>query len=96
LWNIAGGPQKSIDFISKLHPYLAKENKERKLLSTCPLVVEFRFEAMLCSNLGNENSDAGHIKQPRGLQVPPWFKQIATGKNYGSKKEGSVFPIEVP
>jgi len=24
--------------------------------------MEFRFDAMLCANLGTENSDAGHIK----------------------------------
>jgi len=36
------------------------------LLFTCLLVTEFRFDAMLCSNLGNENSDAGHIKCSRG------------------------------
>jgi len=42
--------------------------------------MEFRFEAMLCSNLPNENSDAGHIvymlvQTAFGPQVPhPWFK----------------------
>jgi len=36
----------------------------------CLLVTEFRFDAMLCSNLGKENSDAGHINCSRGLQVP--------------------------
>jgi len=42
--------------------------------------MELRFEAMLYSNLGNENSDAGHAKCSRGLhlargpQVPhPWY-----------------------
>ena len=34
------------------------------------LVMEIRFEAILYSELGNENSDAGHIKRPRGPQVP--------------------------
>jgi len=38
--------------------------------------MEFRFDAMLCSNLGNENSDVGHSNCSRGrhfargLQVP--------------------------
>jgi len=35
------------------------------LLSICLLVMDFRFDAMLCSNLGNENADAGHIKCSR-------------------------------
>jgi len=45
------------------------------------LVMELRFDAMLYSNMGNENSDAGHIKCSRGPrlglgpQVPhPWCK----------------------
>jgi len=40
------------------------------LLSKYLLIMELRFDAMLCSNLGNENSDAGHIKCSRGPQVP--------------------------
>ena len=48
------------------------------LLSTCLFVREFRFDATLCSNLGGENFDAGHIKWPQGPQVPhPWFRQIS-------------------
>jgi len=36
--------------------------------------MELRFDAMLCFNLGNENSDAGHIKFSCGPQVlHPWF-----------------------
>jgi len=41
--------------------------------------MEHRFDAILYSNLGHENSDAGHIKCSRGVhlargpQVPhPW------------------------
>jgi len=35
----------------------------------------FRFDVMLCSNLGNENFDVGHIKCSPGPQVPhPWIK----------------------
>jgi len=40
------------------------------LLSKCLLIIEFRFHAMLYSNVGNEYSDAGHIKCSRGPQVP--------------------------
>jgi len=37
--------------------------------------MELRFEAMLCSNLGNEDSVAGHVKCSRGPQVPhPWSR----------------------
>jgi len=34
------------------------------------LIVVFHFDPMLCSKLGSENSDAGHIKRCRGPQVP--------------------------
>jgi len=36
--------------------------------------MELRFDAMLYSSLGNENSDADHIKRSLGPQVPhTWF-----------------------
>ena len=35
-------------------------------LSKYLLIVELHFEAMLYSNVGKENSDAGHIKCSRG------------------------------
>jgi len=39
------------------------------------LIMELRFDAKLHSNMGNENSDAGHIKCSGGPQVPhPWVK----------------------
>ena len=64
LCNNAGGSQKLFNFILKLYFYTTKQSKERKrfqeereislgLLSTCLLVMEFRFDAMLYSNLGN-------------------------------------------
>ena len=64
----------------KLYLSSSKESKEKQLcqearetsldlLSTCLLVIEFCFDATLFSNLGNENSDAGHIKSTRRLQV---------------------------
>jgi len=34
-------------------------------LSTYPFVMELRFDAMLCSNLDKEISNAGHIKCSR-------------------------------
>jgi len=46
------------------------------LLSMCLLVMEFRFDAMLCSNLGNEHFDVGHIECSRGPQAPHrWCRQ---------------------
>ena len=38
-----------------------------ELLSTCLLLMVFHFDAMFCSNLGNKNSDAGHIRRSRVL-----------------------------
>jgi len=32
--------------------------------------MELRFDAILFSKLGDENSDAGHVKCSRGPQVP--------------------------
>jgi len=41
------------------------------------LIRELSFDAILYSKLGNENSDAGHIKCSRGLLVPHlWFKTL--------------------
>jgi len=34
------------------------------------LIIDLRFDTMLHSNLGNENSVAGHIKRSRGQQIP--------------------------
>jgi len=31
--------------------------------------MELRFDTMLCSNLGNENSHAGHVKCLRGPKL---------------------------
>jgi len=39
------------------------------------LVIELRFDAILYSTLGNQNSDAGRFKCSRGPQVPqPCFR----------------------
>jgi len=35
--------------------------------------MEFRFYAMLCSNFGNENFDAGHVKS---LQWPQLARML--------------------
>jgi len=40
------------------------------LLSEYPLIMELRFDAMLYTNSGSENSDVVHIKCSRGPQVP--------------------------
>jgi len=38
------------------------------------LIMELHFDAIFCSNVGNEISDADHIRCSRGLQVPhPWY-----------------------
>jgi len=39
------------------------------ILSKYLLIVEIRFDALLYSKLGNENSDAGHIKCSRELHL---------------------------
>jgi len=81
MWNIASGSQKLIVLIFKFYLFLPTKIKEIKLcqgtrdvsldlLSTCLPLMEFRFDAMLCSNLGKKRSDAGHIKCLRRLQVP--------------------------
>jgi len=39
------------------------------------LIMWLRFDVMLYSNFGNENSGAGHVKCSRGPQVPdPWSR----------------------
>ena len=69
------------------------------LLSKYLHIMEFRFEAMLYSNLGKENSDAGHIKcsrRPhlaRGPQVPhPWLTRTRRTKRslFRIKREALV------
>jgi len=46
-------------------------------------IMEFRFDAMFCSNLGNANSNTDNIKYSRGLQVShPWFITAATQNFY--------------
>jgi len=45
-------------------------SRSKSLFSNiCLLVMEFRFGMMLCSNLGNENYYAGHIKCSYGLHL---------------------------
>jgi len=38
---------------------------------SCLLFMEFRFDAMLCSNFGKENSDVGHILNVHAAQPTP-------------------------
>jgi len=93
LWIIAGGTQITIDFILTFYLYLSTRDRASydilswvievsDLLSKYLLITELRFDAILYSKLGNENSDAGRIKYSRGRhlscgpQVPhPWFIQ---------------------
>jgi len=41
----------------------------RDLLSKYLFITELRFDTMLYSNLGNKNSDTGHINCSRGPQL---------------------------
>ena len=68
---------KSINFILKFYHYLTMRKSELSWLTIWYLLImEFRFDAILYSNLGNKNYAAGHIKcsrwphLARGLQVP--------------------------
>jgi len=52
------------------------------ILSKYLLIMELRFDTLLESKLGNENSDAGHIKCTRGLHLAsgpqvrhPWITE---------------------
>jgi len=87
-----GPQKKLINFILTFYLYIPKKirrenyhvrERERQLLIvyvnlpfTCLLDTKFCFDAMLCSDLGNENFDVGHIKCSRrphlaqGPQVP--------------------------
>jgi len=40
------------------------------LIMDCHGIVKFSFDALLCSDLGDENPGAGHIEWSRGSQVP--------------------------
>jgi len=55
------------------------------------LIMQLRFGAMFYSNLGNENSDAGHIKCQRGshLVVP------RPSCNRSRFKKGWTFTIQI-
>jgi len=76
--NIAGGQQKLSNFTLNVYSYLPKENKKKScqgvrretsldLLPTLLFVRDFRVDAILCSNFGNEKFHAGRIKSSR------WF-----------------------
>jgi len=91
LWNIVG-LQKLINFIITFYLCLPKENKEKKvcqgakntslgLLSTCLPVKKFCFDAMLCCNFGNENSDAYHVKCSTGPDFSAGRKFTSSGIN---------------
>jgi len=46
------------------------------------LIMELSFDAILSSKLCNENSDAGHIKSPRGFPPTPALAPLATINAY--------------
>jgi len=53
-----------------------------------------RFGAMLHSNLGNENSDAGHMKCLRGPQVlHPWCNASQQGAKSWSTERHATFAL---
>jgi len=47
------------------------------VLSKYLLIMELRFNAMLCSTSGDENRDAGDIKCSRGPQVPQLWATLS-------------------
>ena len=51
--------------------------------------MELGFDTMLCSNFGNENSDAGHIKCSRGPHLP-------AGRRFPSSGVASIEPWHNP
>ena len=68
---ISLGGQKVINFLSqistcvlprKITREIYEKEREGLLLIYCLRICLSRFEVMLCSNLGNENSDVGHSK----------------------------------
>ena len=72
LWFTVSESQITIDFILKFYllrgvgSFIWHSQLSLKYL----LVTLLRFDAILYSKLGNENSDAGHIKCSRGPRVP--------------------------
>jgi len=66
---------KSINFLLKFYLYLTMTKSDFSWLTICKylLIIKLRFDAVLYSNLGNKNSDAGRIKCSHGPQVlHPW------------------------
>jgi len=47
--------------------------------------MEFRFDTILCSNLGNETFDAGHIKCSRGPHLARRFPAPDLKRGYFDK-----------
>jgi len=93
MWKIASVLQILLNFTIKLYLYLPKENRERKLsqgardaylnlLSMCLVVIEFCFDAMFSSTVGNENSDMDHIKRSRGSNAGHRFSSPALDKHH--------------
>jgi len=49
---------------------LAGRKQQPTILNFYLFIMELRADVIVYSKLGNENSNAGHTKCPRGLQVP--------------------------
>ena len=62
-----------INIILKYYLCLCQRARENSFDYLCKylLVMEFRFDAIVCSNLGNETFGCGHIKCSRGATVSP-------------------------
>jgi len=62
-WSISGMPQRVINFKILPFPSISMSTSERYFSSLCCLhvllVMEFRFEAMLCSNFGERKFGCG-------------------------------------
>jgi len=82
LWIIAGGPQ-----ITTLYPKIIRLSYYdgwRLLIASYLkylLIMELRLDVILYSKLGNENSDAGHIKCSRGPHLARG-RQVSTPEIY--------------
>ena len=95
---IAGRPQKLINFILKFYRFLPTEHKERKLsqgardfsrliLSMYLIVVEFRFDAMLCSDQCCGVGPQGNIwvgDEPNILEAWRWNHSRSLNLSFGS------------
>jgi len=55
--------------------------------------MELHLDAMLCSNIGNKNSDAGHIKCSHRPQVPHTCSNGAIIVSYADEYTTTTVPM---